>query len=48
MKNINEAFDKMIKKILKAQNMNSFNKNKSKIHINDDETYKSKKSKGCC
>ena len=48
MKNVNEAFDKMIKKILKAQNMKSFNKNKSKIHINDDETYKSKKSKGCC
>ena len=48
MKNVNEAFDKMIKKILKTQDMKSFNKSKSQIHIEDNETYKCKKSKGCC
>ena len=48
MKNVNEAFDKMIKKIVKTQDMKSFNKSKSKIHIEDNETYKCKKSKGCC
>ena len=31
MKNVNEAFDKMIKKILKTQDMKSFNKSNLKF-----------------
>ena len=49
MKNVNEAFDKMIKKILKSQNVKSFSQITSKIHLDDDESQTIKKSKrGCC
>ena len=50
MQNVNEAFDKMIKKILKSQNVKSFSKITSKIHLEDDDSQSlaSKKSKKTC
>ena len=49
MKNVNEAFDEMAKKVLKSQDDKSFNKKDSEIKI-EKEQHKGKKVKksGCC
>jgi hypothetical protein len=49
MKNVNEAFDEMAKKVLKSQDDKSFNKKDSEIKI-EKEQHKGKKQKksGCC
>ena len=49
MKNVNEAFDEMAKKVLKSQDDKSFNKKDSEIKI-EKEQHKDKRVKksGCC
>ena len=48
MKNVNEAFDEMAKKVLKSQDDKSFNKKDSEIKIEKEQHKGKVKKSGCC